>query len=113
LFAANYAGGSVAAFPIQPNGALGEASSFFQHSLTSIDPRQRESHAHVVVPSPDNRFLLVADLGGDRVFVYRFDGKRLTNPGKNQAWDWDQRAGVNWATSASLRRFMPGKTSLR
>ncbi len=73
LFAANYTGGSVAAFPIQANGALGEASSFFQHTLTSVDARQKEAHAHMVVLSPDNRFLLVADLGGDRVFVYRFD----------------------------------------
>lgn len=75
LFAANYNGGSVAAFPIQANGALGEASSFFQHTLTSVTPRQNGPHAHVVVLSPDNRFLLVADLGGDRVFVYRFDEK--------------------------------------
>jgi 6-phosphogluconolactonase len=73
LFVANYQGGSVAAFPIQANGALGEASSFFQHTLTSVHPRQKEPHAHMVVLSPDNRFLLVADLGGDRVFVYRFD----------------------------------------
>jgi len=73
LFAANYMGGSIAAFPIQANGALGEASSFFQHTLTSVEPRQKEPHAHMVVLSPDNRFLLVADLGGDRVFVYRFD----------------------------------------
>jgi len=73
LFAANYTGGSIAAFPIQANGALGEATSFFQHTLTSVDPRQKEPHAQMVVLSPDNRFLLVADLGGDRVFVYRFD----------------------------------------
>jgi len=73
LFAANYTGGSIAAFPIQANGALGEASSFFQHTLTSVEPRQKGPHAHIVVLSPDNRFLLVADLGGDRVFVYRFD----------------------------------------
>jgi len=73
LFAANYAGGSIAAFPIQANGALGEAASFFQHTLTSVEPRQKEPHAHMVVLSPDNHFLLVADLGGDRVFVYRFD----------------------------------------
>jgi 6-phosphogluconolactonase len=84
LFAANYAGGSIAAFPIQANGALGEASSFFQHTLTSVDARQKEPHAHMVVLSPDNRFLLVADLGGDRVFVYRFDERTgkltLNNP---------------------------------
>jgi 6-phosphogluconolactonase len=84
LFAANYAGGSIAAFPIQANGGLGEASSFFQHTLTSVEPRQKEAHAHMVVLSPDNRFLLVADLGGDRVFVYRFDERTgkltLNNP---------------------------------
>jgi 6-phosphogluconolactonase len=73
LFVANYTGGSIAAFPIQANGGLGEASSFFQHTLTSVEPRQKGPHAHIVVLSPDNRFLLVADLGGDRVFVYRFD----------------------------------------
>ncbi len=73
LFAANYGSGSVAAFPIQANGGLGEASSFFQHKLTSVSPRQKGPHAHMVVLSRDNRFLLVADLGGDRVFVYRFD----------------------------------------
>ena len=73
LFTANYGSGSIAAFPIQANGALGEASSFFQHTLTSVEPRQKGPHAHMVVLSPDNRFLLVADLGGDRVFVYRFD----------------------------------------
>ena len=73
LFVANYGSGSVAAFPIQANGGLGEASSFFQHTLTSVEPRQKGPHAHMVVLSPDNRFLLVADLGGDRVFVYRFD----------------------------------------
>ena len=42
-----------------------------------------------------------------------FNRKRLTNPGEDQAWDADQRAGVSWATSASLRRFMPGSTSMR
>jgi len=73
LFVANYGSGSIAAFPIQANGGLGEASSFFQHTLTSVEPRQKGPHAHMVVLSPDNRFLLVADLGGDRVFVYRFD----------------------------------------
>src|ERR1700730_14114629 len=56
LFVANYIGGSIAAFPIQANGALGEASSFFQHTLTSVEPRQKGPHAHMVVLSPDNRF---------------------------------------------------------
>ena len=40
------------------------------------------------------------------------EGMRLTNPG-DQPREADQRAGVRWAASDSLRRFMPGKTSMR
>jgi 6-phosphogluconolactonase len=74
LFAANYNGGSVAAFPIHEDGSLGEASAFFQHTGSSVNKeRQSGPHAHVVTLSPDNRFALVADLGLDRVFSYRID----------------------------------------
>jgi 6-phosphogluconolactonase len=74
LFAANYDSGSVAAFPIHEDGSLGEASSFFQHTGSSMNKaRQSGPHAHVVTLSPDNRFALVADLGLDRVFTYRVD----------------------------------------
>jgi 6-phosphogluconolactonase len=79
LFAANYAGGSVAAFPVRGDGGLGEASAFVQHTGSGIDPqRQSGPHAHMVVPSPDNRFLLVADLGLDEVLVYGFDAAKGT-----------------------------------
>jgi 6-phosphogluconolactonase len=74
LFAANYDGGSVAAFPIHPDGTLGEASTFVQHQGSSANPeRQAGPHAHAVTIAPDNRFLLVADLGLDRVLSYRMD----------------------------------------
>ena len=74
LFVANYGGGSVAAFPIHDDGKLGEASSFFQHSGSSVNKaRQSGPHGHAVVVSPDNRFVLAADLGLDRVLTYRLD----------------------------------------
>ncbi len=77
LFAANYDSGSVAMFPVRPSGALGEASAFAQHSGSSVDPeRQLGPHAHMVLPSPDNRFLLAPDLGLDQVRVYRFDSAK-------------------------------------
>src|SRR4029077_19504653 len=36
-------------------------------------------HAHSIIVDPSNRFVLSADLGADRVFVYRLDldGKSL------------------------------------
>lgn len=76
LFVANYGGGSVAAFPLGEDGRLGEASAFFQHAGSSVNKaRQSGPHAHAVVPSPDNHFVLAADLGLDRVFTYRLDAK--------------------------------------
>ena len=76
LFVANYGGGSVAAFPVQNDGKLGEASAFFQHAGSSVNKaRQSGPHGHAVVVSPDNRFVLAADLGLDRVFAYRLDPK--------------------------------------
>ena len=67
LFVANYSGGSVAAFPVQDDGKLGEASAFFQHAGSSVNKaRQSGPHGHAVVVSPDNRFVLAADLGLDR-----------------------------------------------
>ena len=74
LFVANYGGGSVAAFPIGADGKLGDASSFFQHTGSSVNKaRQAGPHGHAVVVSPDNRFVLAADLGLDRVLTYRID----------------------------------------
>jgi 6-phosphogluconolactonase len=74
LFAANYNGGSVAAFPVKEDGSIGAASAFAQHSGSSVHPqRQQGPHAHATVLSPDNRMVLVADLGLDEVLVYPID----------------------------------------
>jgi len=74
LFAANYDGGSVAAFPVHEDFSLGEASAFVQHQGSSANlERQSAPHPHAVTPSPDNRFVMVADLGLDRIFSYRLD----------------------------------------
>ena len=71
VYVANYSSGSVAAFPIQSDGSLGEASAFAQHSGSSVNPqRQKGPHAHDTVLSPDNRFVLVADLGLDQILAY-------------------------------------------
>lgn len=73
VLVANYGGGSVATFPVLQDGRLGEAASFVQHKDTDKSEKSPISHAHSIQVSPDNRFAIVADLGLDRVFVYRFD----------------------------------------
>ncbi|MDQ2668093.1 MAG: lactonase family protein [Gemmatimonadota bacterium] len=76
---ANYSGGTVAIFPIVARGALGKASQVVQQSGTGpVTDRQEKAHAHCVIPHPSNRFVMAADLGADRVFVYRLERKRGT-----------------------------------
>lgn len=71
---ANYNGGSVALLPIQSDGRLAPATSVEKHTGSGpITDRQSEPHAHCIVADPSNRFALAADLGADRVFVYRLD----------------------------------------
>jgi 6-phosphogluconolactonase len=71
---ANYGGGSIAAFPILAQGKLGEAGTFIQHSGSGSNPkRQAGPHAHSVTLSPDNHYAIAADLGLDRLMIYRFD----------------------------------------
>ncbi|MCP5516062.1 MAG: beta-propeller fold lactonase family protein [Verrucomicrobiales bacterium] len=79
VMVANYGGGSIAALPVREDGSLGEATTFIQHTGSSVNPgRQKEPHAHSINPSPDNRFALVADLGIDRVLAYRIDAAKGT-----------------------------------
>jgi 6-phosphogluconolactonase len=73
---ANYEGGNIEAWAIQPDGSFGERTAFVQHIGKSIDPqRQTHAFAHSIITDPTNRFALVGDLGVDKVFVYRFDEK--------------------------------------
>jgi 6-phosphogluconolactonase len=77
VFAANYNNGSAAAFPVKEDGSLGEAAWSVQNSGSSAD-RQRQSgpHAHSANLSPDNKFMLLADLGLDEVLVYKLDAAK-------------------------------------
>ena len=72
---ANYGSGSVAVLPIGLDGRLAPASSVVQHQGTSVNPQRQEGpHAHSIVLDGANRRAYAADLGLDKVFIYRFDG---------------------------------------
>jgi 6-phosphogluconolactonase len=70
----NFGSGSISVLRVKQDGSLGEMSAHVQHAGTSVDPfYQTQPHPHSINLSPDNRFVLVADLGTDKVLVYRFD----------------------------------------
>lgn len=79
VLVANYNSGAVAVMPLKADGSLGEATSVVQHKGSGADPkRQAGPHAHSINLSPDNRFAIAADLGLDKLLVYRFDAAKGT-----------------------------------
>ncbi|MCA9192545.1 MAG: lactonase family protein [Planctomycetales bacterium] len=74
LFVANYGSGSLSSFVLNSDGSIGQMQSNIQHTGSSVNPqRQREPHAHCVMPDPSGNFLCAADLGTDEVISYRID----------------------------------------
>jgi 6-phosphogluconolactonase len=73
VFVANYGGGSVGSWRIQPDGSIGEMASLIKHEGSSVHERQSAPHAHEVVISKDNTRLFVPDLGMDKVMVYQIN----------------------------------------
>lgn len=81
LFVANFGSnggeGTVSVFPIKKDGSLAEASDVIRYSGTGVHPqRQQGPHSHAINVTPDNRFVIVAELGLDKLFLYHFDPQR-------------------------------------
>jgi len=99
LLVANYFGGSVAVLPILDDGRLGEPTDV-KDDTGEIGPTRAthappgsfarsghdRTHAHMIQADPSGRFVLHADLGLDRIFVWKFDGERgALTPGESPA----------------------------
>lgn len=76
-FVANFAGSSIASYRILQNGTLSQPVDlvdFKDHrkfgALGPNSARQDAPHPHSTTISPDNRFLLVNDLGTDHISVF-------------------------------------------
>ncbi|KAH8552693.1 Lactonase, 7-bladed beta-propeller-domain-containing protein [Umbelopsis sp. PMI_123] len=74
VLVANYTGGSVATFPTQSDGTIGEATTFIKHSgETKVNPaRQDAPHAHSINLTPSGRYAIALDLGADKAVVYKY-----------------------------------------
>ena len=73
LIVANYGTGTVGVVPLQPGGKLLPVSSVATDTGSGPSPRQKSPHAHGALIDRTGRFVLVSDLGADRIFIYRFD----------------------------------------
>lgn len=89
VLAANYFGGSVAVLPIRDDGRLGAATDI-KNDDGKIGPSKAahsppgsfavsghdRTHGHMIAADPSGRFVLHADLGLDKIFVWKFDDQK-------------------------------------
>ncbi len=87
IFSANHGDGSISAIALRADGSLGEVSSIqVENGSGPVAGRQDFAQAHGAAVDPTGKYVLVADLGADKVFIYRFDrAKRTLVPASDQA----------------------------
>jgi len=86
LLVANYTGGNLSVLPLQRDGMLGPATHFVQHEGSSIKDQQKGPHAHCIILDHSNRHALAADLGIDKVMIYRYEASTGKLKPNNQPW---------------------------
>jgi 6-phosphogluconolactonase len=78
LVVANYYSGNVAVYPLNADGTVGDPVQNIQHHGSGPNQeRQEAAHAHSTTMSPDGSRVYVADLGIDKVMIYRIVNGRL------------------------------------
>lgn len=74
ILVANYVGGNVSVFPVTSDGRIGPLADLIQHSGSGPNKdRQLSAHAHSITLDNRGRFAVAADLGIDRLMIYKFD----------------------------------------
>ena len=73
LLVANYTGGNVSVLPVRSDGTLGMVIDLEQHEGSGVKEQQKGPHAHCIILDRSERHALSADLGIDKVMIYRFD----------------------------------------
>jgi len=78
VFVANYTSGNIVVFPLGTEGKLGAATANVRDEgkLGPNKERQDGPHAHWIEATAHNHFVYVADLGLDRVLIYKFDAAK-------------------------------------
>src|SRR5690606_7572112 len=71
VFAGNYSSGTLSAVRVSPDGTLDPKVQTIKHEGSSVNTsRQDKPHVHAVVLSPDGKYLMVPDLGTDKIHIY-------------------------------------------
>ncbi len=83
---ANYAGGNISVFPLSEKRDLLPTSQVID-LVTESDTqttKQKKSHMHTAVFSPDNKYLYVTDLGKDKIYMFPINYESVDKKFLNQ-----------------------------
>ena len=98
-FVSNYGSASLTSYKLEKSGALSAPVTHIQYTPVDADPIHAKPHAHQATPSPDGRFLLVNDLGSDRILVYKIDaGSGKLTPNSIPFWQGRLKSGPRHLT---------------
>lgn len=71
---ANYSSGNWVQIQVLPDGSLGKPQLNVTHKGSSVNKeRQQAPHVHQTIFSPDEKYIVVTDLGVDSLYLHRFE----------------------------------------
>lgn len=107
LLVANYTGGSITVLPLRSDGTLGVVMDWQQHEGSGPKEQQKGPHAHCIILDRSERHALAADLGIDKVMIYRFDrATGMLTPAKQPFAELQAGAGPRHLTLHPNGKFL-------
>lgn len=79
LVTGNYHQGTIDLLKIDEQGRIASKSSSVQHEGTGPHDRQEKPHVHYTAHTPDGKYVVVADLGTDKLVTYKISNDELEN----------------------------------
>jgi len=70
VYVGNYSSGNLAVLPVTASGSLESANQVIAHAGNPGEARKGKSNVHQTILSPDEKYLLVNNLGTDKLYVY-------------------------------------------
>jgi len=113
VFAANYGGGSITALPLNVDGTLGTDIQDIKHEGSSI--ARKKPFVHSAIVSPENKYVLTADLGTDKINIYKFNAKnrpQALSAGTQPYVTLDPGAGPRHLTFHPNKKFLYSVTEI-
>ena len=106
VLTANYSGGSMSIFPLNPDGSLCEMTQLFKGSIGGTDVnRQNTPHVHCTRFLPDGSGVLVTDFSADRLLRFNLEDMKKMG-GQNVAAEVAKGSGPRHLAFSTDSRFL-------